>query len=120
MATMEEILKIFRKIASEGRRIRLLNVYKGIPISYAARITNIGDASVSVHTEKIQLVCMYREKETFIQNVRFPHLVRAGVVMVDTDKVNAMVKPLVLNPFYGYRMEDRNVLNPVMDETIKE
>jgi DNA integrity scanning protein DisA with diadenylate cyclase activity/mannitol/fructose-specific phosphotransferase system IIA component (Ntr-type) len=41
-------------------------------------------------------------------------------VVGDTDKVNAMVKPLVLNPFYGYRMEDRNVLNPFMDETIKE
>lgn len=41
-------------------------------------------------------------------------------VVGDTDKVNSMVKPLVLNPFYGYRMEDRNVLNPFMDETIKE
>lgn len=38
----------------------------------------------------------------------------------DVDKVNTMVKPLVLNPFYGYRMEDRNILNPFMDETIKE
>ncbi|NDV62045.1 PTS transporter subunit EIIA [Puniceicoccales bacterium CK1056] len=41
-------------------------------------------------------------------------------VIGDTEKVNSMVKPLVLNPFYGYRMEDRNVLNPFMDETIKE
>jgi DNA integrity scanning protein DisA with diadenylate cyclase activity len=31
-----------------------------------------------------------------------------------------MTTPLVLNPFYGYRSEDRNVLNPFMDETIKE
>jgi DNA integrity scanning protein DisA with diadenylate cyclase activity/mannitol/fructose-specific phosphotransferase system IIA component (Ntr-type) len=38
----------------------------------------------------------------------------------DVDKVNTMVKPLVPNPFYGYRMEDRNILNPFMDETIKE
>ncbi len=41
-------------------------------------------------------------------------------VIGDSDRVNNMVKPLVLNPFYGYRMEDRNVLNPFMDETIKE
>jgi len=41
-------------------------------------------------------------------------------VIGDTEKVNTMVKPLVLNPFYGYRLEDRNVLNPFMDETIKE
>lgn len=41
-------------------------------------------------------------------------------VIGDSEKVNSMAKPLVLNPFYGYRMEDRNVLNPFMDETIKE
>lgn len=29
-------------------------------------------------------------------------------------------KPLVLNPFYGYKDEDRNILNPFMDETVKE
>jgi DNA integrity scanning protein DisA with diadenylate cyclase activity/mannitol/fructose-specific phosphotransferase system IIA component (Ntr-type) len=37
-----------------------------------------------------------------------------------SDKINSMTTPLVLNPFYGYRSEDRNVLNPFMDETIKE
>jgi hypothetical protein len=25
-----------------------------------------------------------------------------------------------LNPFYGYKEEDRNILNPFMDETMKE
>ncbi len=41
-------------------------------------------------------------------------------VVGDTAKVNTMIKPLVLNPFYGYKDEDRNILNPFMDETIKE
>ena len=41
-------------------------------------------------------------------------------VLGDTKVVNSMIKPLVLNPFYGYKDEDRNVLNPFMDETIKE
>ena len=31
-----------------------------------------------------------------------------------------LIKPLVLNPFYGYKEEDRNILNPFMDETVKE
>lgn len=30
------------------------------------------------------------------------------------------LKQLILNPFYGYKPEDRNVLNPFMDETVKE
>ncbi len=41
-------------------------------------------------------------------------------VVGDSHKVEKTSKPLVLNPFYGYREEDRNILNPFMDETIKE
>ncbi|MCF3649695.1 diadenylate cyclase [Synoicihabitans lomoniglobus] len=35
-------------------------------------------------------------------------------------QVEKLTKPLVLNPFYGYKDEDRNILNPFMDETVKE
>lgn len=41
-------------------------------------------------------------------------------VVGDSAKVERTSKPLVLNPFHGYREEDRNILNPFMDETIKE
>jgi len=41
-------------------------------------------------------------------------------VVGDIDKVQSFIKPLVLNPFYGYKEEDRNILNPFMDETVKE
>lgn len=41
-------------------------------------------------------------------------------VVGDTEKVEKFTKPLVLNPFYGYKEEDRNILNPFMDETVKE
>jgi len=41
-------------------------------------------------------------------------------VVGDTAKVEQLTKPLVLNPFFGYKEEDRNILNPFMDETVKE
>jgi diadenylate cyclase len=41
-------------------------------------------------------------------------------VIGDTGKVEKLTKPLVLNPFFGYKEEDRNILNPFMDETVKE
>jgi DNA integrity scanning protein DisA with diadenylate cyclase activity/mannitol/fructose-specific phosphotransferase system IIA component (Ntr-type) len=41
-------------------------------------------------------------------------------VIGDTGKVATLSKPLVLNPFFGYKEEDRNILNPFMDETVKE
>jgi len=41
-------------------------------------------------------------------------------VVGDNDRVATLTKPLVLNPFFGYKEEDRNILNPFMDETVKE
>jgi DNA integrity scanning protein DisA with diadenylate cyclase activity/mannitol/fructose-specific phosphotransferase system IIA component (Ntr-type) len=41
-------------------------------------------------------------------------------VVGDTARVEKLTKPLVLNPFFGYKEEDRNILNPFMDETVKE
>lgn len=41
-------------------------------------------------------------------------------IVGDHQKVLEYSKPLVLNPFFGYKEEDRNVLNPFMDETVKE
>lgn len=41
-------------------------------------------------------------------------------VIGDDEKVATLTKPLVLNPFFGYKEEDRNILNPFMDETVKE
>jgi DNA integrity scanning protein DisA with diadenylate cyclase activity len=41
-------------------------------------------------------------------------------VVGDTPRVEKLTKPLVLNPFFGYKEEDRNILNPFMDETVKE
>lgn len=36
------------------------------------------------------------------------------------EKLKPYGKPLILNPFYGYPEEDRNILSPFMDETVKE
>lgn len=41
-------------------------------------------------------------------------------VLGDTSRVRQYIKPLVLNPFFGYKEEDKNILNPFMDETVKE
>jgi diadenylate cyclase len=44
----------------------------------------------------------------------------AMFVLGDHTEVIKRSKQLILNPFYGYAEEDRNILNPFMDETIKE
>lgn len=41
-------------------------------------------------------------------------------VIGDVEKIMPYVEQLILNPFNGYRSEDRNILNPFMEETVKE
>ncbi|MFT4901945.1 MAG: diadenylate cyclase [Lentimonas sp.] len=48
------------------------------------------------------------------------HPVGCLFVMGNSDKISEFTKPLILNPFFGYKDEDRNILNPFMDETVKE
>lgn len=42
------------------------------------------------------------------------------LVLGDTEKIKPYIEQLVMNPFSGYRPEDRNILNPFIEETIKE
>ena len=44
----------------------------------------------------------------------------AMFILGDHEEVIKRSKQLVLNPFHGYGPEDRSILNPFMDETIKE
>jgi DNA integrity scanning protein DisA with diadenylate cyclase activity/mannitol/fructose-specific phosphotransferase system IIA component (Ntr-type) len=41
-------------------------------------------------------------------------------VVGDTNTVNGFVRQLIINPFRGYTESERNVLDPGLDETIKE
>ena len=41
-------------------------------------------------------------------------------ILGDSDRVMAQSRQLVINPFHGYPEEERNVLDPRLEETIKE
>ena len=48
------------------------------------------------------------------------HPVGCLFALGNSEKIKEYTKPLILNPFHGYKDEDRNILNPFMDETVKE
>ncbi len=48
------------------------------------------------------------------------HPVGCLFALGDSEVISEFTKPLILNPFFGYKDEDRNILNPFMDETVKE
>jgi len=41
-------------------------------------------------------------------------------VVGDTNSVNTYIRQLIINPFRGYSEVERNILDPALDETIKE
>ena len=41
-------------------------------------------------------------------------------VLGDTENVNEHIKQLVINPFRGYKKSERNILDPAVEETVKE
>ena len=41
-------------------------------------------------------------------------------ILGDTENVNTYIKQLIINPFKGYKKSERNVLDPAIEETIKE
>ena len=116
-------------------------------LSFTDRVCCVGGVTGSNQFDTLAVVDIEREFETFLTDHQdlLPDGVKPEVlerviavatelavegregkpvgclfVIGDSDKVAKLIKPLVLNPFYGYKEEDRNILNPFMDETVKE
>jgi DNA integrity scanning protein DisA with diadenylate cyclase activity/mannitol/fructose-specific phosphotransferase system IIA component (Ntr-type) len=53
-------------------------------------------------------------------NGREGRAVGSMFVIGSHERIKDHYRALVLNPFYGYPRQERNILNPFMDETIKE
>jgi len=131
---------------AQMRSAMLVGLTRGI-ISFNDRVCCIGGITGSNQFDTLVVVDVEREFQTLLtghaallpQDVKPEVLERViavatelavegregrpvGCLFVvgDTPKVEKLIKPLVLNPFYGYKEEDRNILNPFMDETIKE
>ncbi|MDR2664104.1 MAG: DNA integrity scanning protein DisA nucleotide-binding domain protein [Puniceicoccales bacterium] len=48
------------------------------------------------------------------------HPIGAMFIVGNQERLRAHYRSLVLNPFHGYGRQERNLLNPFMDETVKE
>ena len=131
---------------SQLRSAMLIGLTRGI-FSHSERVCCVGGIPQSNQFDSITVVDIAREFKTMliqksqvlpttvkpevIERVlaiatelsvegREGHPVGCLFVLGDTEKIAAYTKPLILNPFHGYKDEDRNILNPFMDETVKE
>ncbi len=78
-----EVLSKFRQMANSNHEIRLLNVYKGVPITNDAAVLQVGEKTATVKTHKYQIVCLSKYRDTYIQSGWLPLTTRARVIKVD-------------------------------------
>jgi DNA integrity scanning protein DisA with diadenylate cyclase activity len=143
--TTIEVRSFSRHRLSQLRSAILIGLTRGL-FSYADRLCCVGGIP---GTNQLDTVCVIDIEKEFQSVITREDLLPASVkievvervlgiaaelavegregkpvgclfVLGDHKTVNGMIKPLVLNPFFGYKEEDRNVLNPFMDETLKE
>jgi hypothetical protein len=78
------IVSRFALANSDEREISLLNVYKGVPISYNASIIRVINERLTVKVHKNQALCLNIEGQTYIQSRLFDKPIKAKVMSVNT------------------------------------
>jgi hypothetical protein len=108
MTPLDELMMKFSMIQDVNRPVKLLNSYRGIPISHDARILTISQGYVAFKVHEYQAVCMTLEGRTFIQHPVLPEILQAAPVSVDVGKKEAILTEFVgVGHSIGKRMSSR-------------
>lgn len=108
MSLNEELIQLLEQIARNRSEIKLLNIYKGLPITYETSINSIGDFEIRVPGSKQQLACLYHQRETYLQGWRIPFLIRSQVISLNLAKEDAVLSNFeVAKPDIGKRTQIR-------------
>lgn len=91
MAEYEEIMDGLAQIAAAKQAVRLINVYKGFPITYEAEILNIDENGVLFKVHRYQALCLWLGNQTYIKTALFPEILRASAIGVDIEEERAML-----------------------------
>lgn len=87
----EDLMALFSQMANSQKHTNLLNVYKGVPLAFPAKIVEVGDTYLRVLTDTYQMVSMYLEKKTLIQSDLLPEIVLAEVIELNPLKRMALL-----------------------------
>ncbi len=89
-----DLYPYLRQIARNQSDIKLLNIYKGLPISYDAQISSVGNSEIQVHSNRAQLACLYYQQETYLQGEELPFVLRSQVISLHLGKEDATLANL--------------------------
>jgi len=93
-----DIIQILRQIAKDQSGIRLMNIYKGLPISYDTSIVSVGNMDIQVLGNKSHITCLYYQGESFLQGEQLPVVLRSKVVSLNLAKDSAMLADFEMAP----------------------
>jgi hypothetical protein len=85
-----DLIQVLRQIAKDRSEIKLLNIYKGLPISYDASIDSVDDSEIQIHGNKHQLACLYYQGESYLQAEELPYIIRSQVISMNLAKENVI------------------------------
>lgn len=86
-----DLLTILRQIAREQSSVRLMNIYKGLPISYDTNITSVGAAEIQVPCSKNHIACLYHQGESYVIGENIPVVIRSKVARLSLTKDYAVL-----------------------------
>lgn len=87
----QQAINYLEKMIMTNTSVKLLNFYKGIRISTAAKLVKISDELVYISIEKIQGYAMKLEQSVVIQGANIPFDILANVKIVDVAKKIAVL-----------------------------
>lgn len=87
----QQAIYYLEKMIMTNTSVKLLNFYKGIRISTAAKLVKISDEMVYISIEKIQGYAMKLEQNVVIQGPNIPYDIMASVKIVDVPKKIAVL-----------------------------
>lgn len=98
MVSNIDLYLLLGQIARNRSEIKLLNVYKGLPISYDVNINSIGTSEIQVHSNRQQIACLYHQRETYLQGEALPFILRSQVMSIHLGKEDAVLANLEVAP----------------------
>ena len=108
MALSDNLILLLGQASTSQSEIRLLNIYKGLPIICETSINSVGDFEIHVPSNKQQIACLYHQRETFLHVEKLPFLIRSQVMSLNLDKEDAILANFeVAKPDIGKRAQIR-------------
>ena len=108
MSLNEELIRMLGRVSRNQSEIKLLNIYKGLPLSHETNIDSVGDFEICVPSNRQHIACLYYQRETYLQGEKLPFLIRAQVISLNLAKEAAVLSNFeVAKPDIGKRGQIR-------------